>query len=200
MNKKEFFQELESHLMEDEKPSIYLAHCSENAIFHKEPFLMLERLKTTKQSPKFHPEGSVWNHTMLVLDEAARVKEKSSDVRVFMWAALLHDIGKPDTTKTRKGRITSYNHDIIGGKLAREFLKEFDLNNEIIEKIVALVRWHMQIIYVLKDLPFKDIKTMKEQVSVNDIMLLIHCDRMGRGNADREVELIEINKFHQRIK
>jgi putative nucleotidyltransferase with HDIG domain len=38
-----------------------------------------------------------------------------------MWAALLHDIGKPDTTKQYKGRITSYDHDKAGALIARKF-------------------------------------------------------------------------------
>jgi putative nucleotidyltransferase with HDIG domain len=48
---------------------------------------------------------------LLVVDEAAKRKAYSTDQRVFMWAALLHDIGKPASTRLRKGRITAYNHD-----------------------------------------------------------------------------------------
>lgn len=65
---------------------------------------MLHRLKGTEQSLLHHPEGDVWNHTLLVVDEAANVKNKSTDAAVFMWAALLHDIGKPDTT-TKPGKV-----------------------------------------------------------------------------------------------
>ncbi len=71
----------------------------------------------TGQSPQHHPEGSVWNHTLLVVDEAAKIKEQSADPRTFMWAALLHDLGKPSTTMRRKSKITSYDHDKVGAQL-----------------------------------------------------------------------------------
>jgi len=137
---------------------------------------------------------NVWNHTMLVIDEAAKVKSKSSDSRAFMWAALLHDIGKPDTTRIRKGKITSYEHDKLGAKMSKEFLEQFKSNVEnnvddkFIEKVASLVRWHMQILFVVKSLPFADINRMKEQAPVCDIALLGLCDRLGRTGANREEE------------
>lgn len=200
MKKEELFQEMEKHLMEDEKPSLYFKTCSENSLFKEEPFLMLKRLQDTKQSPKYHPEGSVWNHTMMVVDEAAKVKNESSDSKAFMWAALLHDIGKPDTTKTRKGRIISYDHDVLGEQLTIQFLQEFTADKELIGKIAALVRWHMQILYVLKDLPYKNITAMKKQVDSKDITLLTWCDRMGRGNAVAETERKDIDAFYEKVK
>jgi putative nucleotidyltransferase with HDIG domain len=83
------------------------------------------RLKKVPQSPKHHPEGNVWNHTMLVVDEAAGKKGQSKDPEAFMWAALLHDIGKADATNQKKGRITAYNHEKVGAEQAGEFLREF---------------------------------------------------------------------------
>jgi len=116
ITKTEVFKDIEKHLLYDEKPSLYLNRISETEIFKEYPFKWLNDLKNTMQSPKHHPEGSAWNHTMLVVDEAARERHKSKNVRVFMWAALLHDIGKPGTTKVRNGRITSYDHDKLGAK------------------------------------------------------------------------------------
>ena len=72
------------------------------------PFLVLTRQMTTPQSPVHHPEGNVWNHTLLVVDRAAAHKAFSADPRVFMWAALLHDIGKPEKTTQRRGPKTAY--------------------------------------------------------------------------------------------
>ena len=95
---------------------------------------MLYQLKRTDQSPLHHPEGNVWNHTLLVLDEAAKVRRISRDPKVFMWAALLHDIGKPETTRIRKGKITAYDHDKAGAELSKEFLRQFSDDAEFYQR------------------------------------------------------------------
>lgn len=189
------FKEIDQHLINDEKPSVFLNEVSAKVEFSEHPFNMILKQKDTKQSPKYHPEGSVWNHTLMVVDEAALRKVKSTDTRTFMWAALLHDIGKPPTTKIRKNKITAYDHDRVGAKLAKEFLLFFDEEKEFITEVVALIRWHMQILYVINNLPFKKIDEMKSQVDINDIALLGLCDRLGRGNVDKEQEEENITKF-----
>ena len=75
-----------------------------------------------------------------------------------MWGALLHDLGKAPTTKIRKGKITSYDHDKVGAELCREFLEVFTDDEEFIKQVTALVRWHMQTLFVIKNLPFADVK------------------------------------------
>lgn len=194
------FSEIDQHMLQDQKPSEYITGISETPIFSEYPFQMLNRLKQTEQSPQHHPEGNVWNHTLLVLDAAARVKEKSKDPHIFMWAALLHDIGKPDTTRKRKGKITSYDHDKLGAKLAQEFLRELTDDEEFIRAVSALIRWHMQILFVVKDLPFGDIKTMKQQTDINEVALLGLCDRLGRTGADKKLEEENIRLFLQKCR
>src|SRR5690606_12576786 len=107
-------------------------------------------------------------HTMLVIDYAAREKHKSKNEKAFMWAALLHDIGKPPTTRNRKGKITSYDHEKVGAAMAREFLEELTTDEKFIKKVCSLVRWHMQILHVVKDMPFRNIKDMKEETDINE--------------------------------
>ncbi len=196
----EIFTEMDMHLLKDDQPSIYFNEISETPFFDQYPFKMLNRIKQTDQSPKHHPEGNVWNHTMMVLDEAAKVKNQSHDTRAFMWAALLHDIGKPDTTRNNKGKITAYDHDKLGAELVRKFLMEVTEDEAFVEKVVELVRWHMQILFVVNDLPFADVKTMKKKTDIKEIALLGFCDRMGRLGADRNKEESNIKKFIQKCK
>ncbi len=198
--KDKIIKEINHHLLEDECPSNYLNDISRRNIFHQAPFTMLSKLKETMQSPVHHPEGNAWNHTMLVVDEAAKVKEKSKNQEVFMWAALLHDIGKPDTTRYRKGRITAYDHDSVGAVLAKEFLNFFPFKEEFIEDVVKLVRWHMHILYVTKDLPFSRIEEMKNEVDIHELALLGCCDRLGRLNVDKKKEEENINLFLEKCK
>lgn len=199
-DKKRLFEILDRHLLEDEKPSVYLRLASHDAVFKSNPFLMLYRLKSTPQSPIHHPEGDAWTHTLLVVDEAAKVKNKSSNARAFMWAALLHDIGKPDTTRTRKGKITSYDHDVEGYELSRHFLSYFTDDCAFIDEVSFLVRYHMQILFVTKDLPFARIEEMKCAGDINEVALLGLCDRLGRTNADRKAEEEQIRLFLQKCK
>lgn len=193
------FIEIEKHLLQDEKPSQHLQQLLDQGALEEYPLTMLSRMQQTEQSPKYHAEGNVWIHTMMVLDEAAAVKSQSSDARVFMWAALLHDIGKPDTTKLRHGRITAYDHDRVGTALAREFLQYYDCDTDFIEKVVDLVRWHMQILYVVKDLPFAQTKAMQKHGHIEEIALLGKCDRLGRLGVQREVEENNIAEFLRKV-
>lgn len=112
-----------------------------------------------------------------------------------MWAALLHDIGKPDTTKKRRGRITAYDHDRVGGDLARALLQLVTEDTVFLETVVGLVRYHMQPLYVVKELPFQDIAGMRAQTNITEVALLSYCDRLGRGSVDRRAEAQAVITF-----
>jgi tRNA nucleotidyltransferase (CCA-adding enzyme) len=185
----EKYYEFDYHLMQDYKPSIYFNEENKTDIFERiYPYTLIGDLKKVHQSPEHHPEGNVWNHTMLVIDNAAQRKELSGNPRAFMWTALLHDLGKGPTTKLRKGKITSYDHDIVGQELSADFLKEFTDDLEFINQVSKLVRWHMQILHVVKGLPYANIEKMTSEVSFNEIALLGLCDRLGRGGMTKAKE------------
>ena len=112
-----------------------------------------------------------------------------------MWAALLHDIGKPDTTRVRRGKITSYDHDKVGAELARRFLSGFSMEPAMIDRVCALVRSHMQVLFAAKGLPFGDAAGMKAQADIQEVALLGLCDRMGRLHADLGEETENIRTF-----
>ncbi len=193
--KQELFSEIEKHLLKDPKPSIFLKSLLQSALFKQEvPFTLLSRLTEIDQSPLHHPEGSVWNHTLMVVDQAASKREQSKNPRIFLWSALLHDTGKATTTKVRKGKITSYDHDTAGEELSREFLSAFSEDEEFINQVCLMVRWHMQILYVELFPKKAKIEQMKSQVSIDELGLLILSDRLGRGgeiNIQKETDEIE---------
>lgn len=188
MADKKYFDQFHKHLTEDEKPSLYFKAQEESGLFSSGyPFDLLGALKQTKQNPTHHPEGNVWNHTLLVVDNAALVRDQSEDRAVFMWSALLHDIGKPSTTRLRKGKITSYDHDKVGEKLSADFLRAFIQDESFILKVSKMVHWHMQVLMVIKNLPFANIRAMVREVPLYEIALLGICDRMGRGEVTPEM-------------
>lgn len=174
-----YLDKIKEHLMNDYKPSIYLDEIIDNVP-------ILEKEKNIEQSKVHHPEGNVWNHTMQVVDIAASLRKYANNKEEFMWAALLHDLGKIKTTRLRKGRITAYDHDKVGAEMVYDFFRDSDMNEEKVRSISRLVRWHMQVLFVVKDLPFADVKSMKEEVDLKDVLLLNLCDRLGRGKLSKE--------------
>lgn len=195
----EIYQELSMHLLQDSAPSEYINEVAKKPEFMQSPFELLLKLKKTEQSAKYHPEGNVWNHTMLVVDEAAQVREECKDTQTFMWAALLHDIGKPETTRNRKGKITSYDHDTAGAVRAEEFLRAVQEKDEFITKVCALVKYHMHMLYVLKKLPYGNPDRMLKEVDPEEIALICRCDRMGRLDVNREEEENNYQEFLKAI-
>ncbi len=193
MNKYDLFRECGEHLQNDHRPSRYLRDLDEKRWLARiEPFDQLAGLKDIQQSPLFHPEGDVWEHTLLVVDQAAQSRHLSENTRVFMWAALLHDLGKIPTTKMRRGRITAYDHDREGAKMAARFLRQLTEDEEFIEGVRRLIRWHMHSLYVNKRLPFAHVDQMLSEVPLQEIALFSLCDRCGRGDMDETTRLQEI--------
>lgn len=199
MDQEILFQEIDRALLILERPSVYLNTLLTVKEFQIPPYEEIFLLSKTEQSSRHHPEGNAWVHTLMVVDEAAKVKEKSSNPQWFMWAAFLHDVGKIVTTKLRKGQITSHNHDTAGEEIAKRFLESFHFEREGILYITALVRFHMHILYVNKNMQYGDIARMKEKANKKDLALLGWCDRVGRKNANREEVRKIIDDFYDKI-
>ncbi len=196
-NMEQRFNQIDFHLLHDDCPSEYMEQISLEPWFSDYPFSMLLKLKETPQSKRYHPEGSVWNHTMMVVNEAAKRKTESKSERTLLWAALLHDIGKPGTTKIKKEKITSYDHDFEGEQLTVDFLSCFTSDGSWIKSVAKLVRYHMHILYITEKLPFGDAGKMKQETDINEVALLGLCDRIGRGGSDPEYEEKVVRKFRE---
>lgn len=196
-----FFEDIISHLLEDENPSIYLNNTKDIGLFDKKPYSMIKNLENINQNSKYHPEGNVWNHTMMVVDEGAKYRDKVNDKKAYMTALLLHDLGKATTTRIRKGRITSYDHDKAGEEAAKEFLSYFNLDNVFVYKVIKLIRYHMHLLFVIKNMPYGDEKSMIKEVDLDDLSYVFLADRLGRGNVtieDKEKLKRDIKQFNNR--
>ncbi|MCR6513274.1 MAG: HD domain-containing protein [Clostridium sp.] len=200
----EKIKKIQKALLESEKPSLILNRMIEKEELKDYPFNMLDDLRFTMQSPKYHSEGVVWNHMMLVIDEGAKLRDFANDKKTFMFGLLLHDIGKSKTTKFFKGRWTSYDHDKVGSIMGKEFLNNFSIfNKEEKEKIIKAIKFHMHHIYIKKNLPFGDIKGMKKENDLNDLLLTFISDKAGRGGItkeEREEILDEVNQLFNKYK
>jgi poly(A) polymerase len=96
------------------------------------------RMKGVEQPPQFHPEGDVWTHTLLLLDQL-----EAGCPLTLAWGALLHDVGKPPTFQ-RLDRIRFNGHVEVGVVMTAEICRRFRFSNEETRQIVALVENHMR--------------------------------------------------------
>ena len=198
MENSKLFCDIEEHLLQDKKPSVYLEKLKEDGFFNEMPFIGLKKLEEIMQSPKHHPEGNVWVHTMMVVDEGAKHREEIEDKRALMWTLLLHDIGKVKATKLKKGRWVSYDHDKVGEVDGREFLEYFTKDEIFINKVVKLIRYHMHLLYIINKLPYADIEGMLKWTDVKELAIVFLSDRLGRGDVtykEKEEILREIKNF-----
>lgn len=196
---RDIFLEIETHLLFDEKPSNYLNELVGEDYLEESCFNVLKELKTIPQNPKYHGEGDVWKHTMHVVDEAAKYKFHSNNIKAFMWAALLHDIGKIKTTLIDKnGHITVSNHDRVGGEMALRLLRECNVPISLRDVIVMLIKHHMTYSHVIRKTSTGTVLNLIEKGDINDVALLSLCDRLGTEGLPVDVKnsiLSDINYF-----
>jgi len=102
---------------------------------------------TCEQSPDFHPEGTVFNHLRLMLEQMTPDPDPS-----LPWAVLLHDVAKPVTASAdpKTGSTHFYGHENIGAEMAAEILGRLRFPLKQTEVIVRAVRGHMQFKDALK--------------------------------------------------
>jgi putative nucleotidyltransferase with HDIG domain len=97
------------------------------------------RMRGVEQPPQFHPEGDVWVHTLMLLEQ---LEPGSSPT--LAWGALLHDVGKPPTFRRAPDRIRFDGHVEVGVAMAAEICRRFRFSNEETRQILALVENHMR--------------------------------------------------------
>ena len=160
-----------------------------------------DALKHCEQSPRWHKEGSAWNHTKLVCEEAIKVAKdmpNEEDRLVFLAAARFHDIGKGPTTKIGKdGNWHSYGHEFEGEKMTRWLLWNED--TWVRERICVLVRYHMEIEFIQdsdKFLP-RLVSISKAVKNLDTLIKLKECDLRGSIQADEDIKEIEFLKLEE---
>ena len=76
MNNKELFEKINEILLKSLKPSEDLERLIIEGYLDKEPFNKIKKLNNIEQNPKYHPEGSVLKHVLLVVDLASEYKKQ----------------------------------------------------------------------------------------------------------------------------
>lgn len=135
--------EIKKALTKAEKPSIFfetLRKMNQLDVWFPE----LKALIGVEQNPKFHSEGDVWVHTMMVLDEAAKYRGRVKNPLGFMLAAVTHDFGKAVCTERVNGVIHAYRHESEGVPIAEKFMRRLTDEAELIKYVLNLTELHMK--------------------------------------------------------
>ena len=141
--------EIEKLLLVANRPSIGLAIALDLGVIDR----LLPELKPMvgcPQEPEWHPEGDVWVHTLMVVDQA---RQRNGDLdrprlAAVMLGAVCHDLGKPATTAFVDGRIRSLDHEQAGVEPTMRVLDRLNLNTldgfDVRGQVVGLVAHHLK--------------------------------------------------------
>src|SRR5713101_5121528 len=138
-------------------------------------------MKGVEQPPQFHPEGDVWIHTRLMIEQLP-----AGAPPTLAWGALLHDVGKPATFKSAEetgDRIRFNGHVDVGVRMAQVIARRLRFSNEDAEQIVALVANHMR---------FKDVEQMRASTLKRFI-------RLPRFEQHLELHRLDCMSSHKRL-
>ncbi len=91
-----------------------------------------------------HQHKDVYQHSLTVLQQAIDLEEGDPDL-VLRWAALLHDIGKPDTKRNEPGGgVSFHHHEVVGAKLVRKRMRALKFSKQMVDDVSQLVFLHLR--------------------------------------------------------
>ncbi|RNL71946.1 CCA tRNA nucleotidyltransferase [Streptomyces sp. I6] len=96
------------------------------------------------ESDEHHRHKDVYEHSLIVLEQAIALEEDGPDL-VLRLAALLHDIGKPRTRRFEPdGRVSFHHHEVVGAKMTKKRLTALKYSNDQVKDIARLVELHLR--------------------------------------------------------
>jgi tRNA nucleotidyltransferase (CCA-adding enzyme) len=113
-------------------------------------FPEIKALVGCAQEPEWHPEGDVWVHTLLVIDQARTRIDDLDRARqiVVMLGAVCHDLGKPPTTAFVDGRIRSIDHEQAGVTPATAVMDRLNIHTidgyDVRKQVLGIVAHHLK--------------------------------------------------------
>jgi poly(A) polymerase len=140
----------------------------------------ISRMKGVAQPPQFHPEGDVWIHTLMLLEQL-----EPGCAMTLAWGALLHDVGKPPTYREAPDRIRFDGHVDVGVAIGAEICRRFRFSNDETEQILALIENHMR----FADAPRMKASTLKRFFRLENFPEHLTLHRMDCLAAHRNLEI-----------
>ena len=190
--KERIYEEWKKLLLKSPKPSRGFELMRELGILERY-FPELHALIGVPQSPKWHPEGDVWIHTMMTLDEMAKLcvqgfsaADNEKQKLKYMFAILCHDLGKATHTSVdEEGNVRSIGHDIAGLEPTKSLMARLTSEHDFIESLLPLVEHHLKPsqFYRAKS---KDaaIRRLATKVNIEELLIVAKADFLGRTTEE----------------
>lgn len=180
---------------------------------HPERLLMAKQLGITAivlpefdrmlATPQNHPHHSydVGMHSLKVVEEmrslAKEEKVERKDLSVLMWAALLHDVGKPECLSVDEEGITHfYNHPIAGKELARKILRRLRFDNYTTDYVCHLILYH-DVVFSKKKGKFRKKINQIGAEKIPYLFLLMRADKLAQSMYMREEKIAALEESEQ---
>jgi tRNA nucleotidyltransferase (CCA-adding enzyme) len=184
--------EIEKLLLIATRPSLGLALALDLGVIDR----VLPELKPMvgcPQEPEWHPEGDVWVHTLMVVDQA-RTRNGDLDrprLATVMLGAVCHDLGKPATTAFVDGRIRSLDHEQAGVEPTLRVLDRLNVHTmdgfDVRAQVVGLVAHHLKpgAYHKAGNVGDGAFRRLAQKVDLELLARLARADCLGRtGNFD----------------
>jgi tRNA nucleotidyltransferase (CCA-adding enzyme) len=181
--------ELEKLLLQARRPSLGLALARELDVVRR-LWPEMAALIGCEQEHEWHPEGDVWIHTLMVIDQArGRIEALThAEQVIIMLGAVCHDFGKPSTTAFLDGRIRSIGHEEGGVAPARAFLDRLNIHSvdgvDVRREVLGIVAhhlkpgmWHK----VREEVGDGAFRRLAQKVNLELLAVLAKSDCTGRG-------------------
>jgi tRNA nucleotidyltransferase (CCA-adding enzyme) len=185
--------ELEKLLLLAERPSIGFTLALELGAIDQ-LFPELKALVGCPQEPEWHPEGDVWVHTLMVIDQARqRIHDLERPQQItVMLGAVCHDLGKPPTTAFVDGRIRSIDHEQAGIEPSIALLDRLNVQTiggyDARQHILGIVGHHLKpLTFVKSPTPVGDgaYRRLAQKVDLELLARVALSDCLGRtGHFD----------------
>jgi tRNA nucleotidyltransferase (CCA-adding enzyme) len=185
--------EIEKLLLLADRPSRGFARALELGVIDR-LFPELKAIVGCAQEPEWHPEGDVWVHTLMVVDEARKRidgLERPQQIAVML-GAVCHDLGKPSTTQVVDGRIRSLDHEQAGVAPTLAVLDRLNVQTiggfDVRQQVVGLVAHHLKpLAFVKSATPVGDgaYRRLALKADLELLARLAEADCLGRtGHFD----------------
>lgn len=149
------------------------------------------KLKECQQNPKWHSEGTAWDHTVKCVEAAQELLATEyqnlgeTEKKTLLLSVLFHDIGKGETTEFVKENWHAYGHEMASERIARRLLWDEDFAMR--EAICSMARWHMEVLRVAdaKDFVTKILKMACMPFFNWEAAIFVkRCDSLGSEPED----------------
>lgn len=191
--------EFKKLLLKADRPSLGLRNALKLPNFMR-LFPMVQDLVGNPEDPVWHGEPDTFAHTMLALDEAAKLVKgfglERAEALAVMVAVLAHDFGKPETTECNEGRCSAHGHAKAGVAPTTEFLDLLGIFTvdgfDVRKTVLALVENHLFPSQIMTEnnksgdrvLLAKPLRRMAQKVRLDLLGLVSLADLWGRKTSD----------------